>query len=159
MLAAFVWPTGQAAKLWACVAIAFGLLCASASAAPAIVASDAWSRPAIGTGVVYVRIANRGATADRLVAARSPIARTVELHRSMDGSATMNGMKMSGVMSMERVPAVTIPAHGSVTLAPGGYHLMAIGLRHDLHANERFTVQLHFKSAGWLPVTVRVRPI
>jgi periplasmic copper chaperone A len=146
-------------RFFACVAIAFGLLCGSASAAPAIVASDAWSRPAIGTGVVYVRIVNHGATADRLDAARSTVARTVELHRSMDSSASMNGMKMSGVMSMERVAAVTIPAHGSVTLAPGGYHLMAIGLHHDLHANERFAVQLHFKSAGWMTVTVRVRPI
>lgn len=125
----------------------------------AIVLSNAWSRPAIGTGVVYLRIANRGAAADRLDAARTPVARTVELHRSMDGSASMNGMKMTGVMSMQRVTAVPIPAHGSTTLAPGGYHLMAIGLRHDLHPNERFPLQLHFAAAGWTTVTVFVRPI
>jgi hypothetical protein len=131
----------------------------NALALAAIVVLNAWSRPAIGTGVVYLRIANRGAASDRLDAARAPVARTVELHRSMDGSASMNGMRMSGVMSMERVSAVTIPAHGSLTLAPGGYHLMAIGLRHDLHPNERFPLQLHFAAAGWKTVSVEVRPI
>jgi copper(I)-binding protein len=131
----------------------------NALALAAIAVSNAWSRPAIGTGVVYLRVANRGAVADRLDAASTPIARTVEVHRSMDGSASMNGMQMSGVMSMERVPAVTIPPHGSVTLSPGGYHLMAIGLRHDLHPNERFALRLHFARAGWKTVTVEVRPI
>jgi copper(I)-binding protein len=131
----------------------------SVLALAAIVLSNAWSRPAVDTGVVYVRIANRGATADRLDGARSPVARAVEVHESMESSASMNGMKMSGVMSMQRVAAVTIPAHGSVTLAPGGYHIMAIGLRRDLHPNERFPLQLHFASAGWKTITVFVRPI
>ena len=127
--------------------------------AAAINVSDAWSRPAIGTGVVYLRVANGGNTADKLDAARTPVARVVEMHRSMAGRGSMNGMVMTGVMSMQRVPAIAVPAHGSVTLAPGGYHLMAIGLRHDLHPNERFPLQLHFATAGWRTVTVRVRPI
>jgi periplasmic copper chaperone A len=131
----------------------------NALALAAIVISNAWSRPAIGTGVVYLHIENRGTTADRLDAARTPVARSVELHRSTAGSAALNGMRMSGVMSMQRVPALTIPAHGGVTLDPGGYHLMAIGLRHDLHPNERFPVQLHFATAGWTAATVLVRPI
>jgi periplasmic copper chaperone A len=131
----------------------------NALALAAIVISNAWSRPAIGTGVVYLRVENRGATSDRLDAARTPVARTVEIHRSVDSSASMNGMRMTGVMSMQRVNAVKIPARGSVTFAPGGYHLMAIGLRHDLHPNERFPLQLHFAGAGWTSLTVLVRPI
>jgi copper(I)-binding protein len=127
--------------------------------AAAIAVSDAWSRPAIGTGVVYLRVANNGVAADRLDDASTPVAKTVELHRSMDGSASMNGMQMSGVMSMQRVSAVTIPAHKSVQFAPGGYHLMAIGLKHDLHPGERFALRLHFAKAGWRTVSVRVRPI
>jgi periplasmic copper chaperone A len=131
----------------------------NAFALAVIVVSNAWSRPAIGTGVVYLRVANQGAVADRLDAASTPAARTVELHRSMDTSKSMNGMQMNGVMSMERVPAVTVPPHGSLTLSPGGYHLMAIGLQHDLHPGERFALRLHFARAGWKPVTVEVRPI
>jgi len=68
----------------------------NALALAAIVISNAWSRPAIGTGVVYLRIANRGAVSDRLDAARTPVARTVEVHRSIDGHASMDGMRMSG---------------------------------------------------------------
>jgi periplasmic copper chaperone A len=125
----------------------------------AIVISDAWSRPAIGTGVVYARLVNPTSTPERLDAARTPVARVVEIHRSTAGSATMNGMVMTGVMSMQRVSALTIPAHGSVTLGPGGYHLMAIGLRHDLQPGERFPLRLHFAAHGWETVTVRVRPV
>jgi copper(I)-binding protein len=131
----------------------------AAMLAAAVTVSGAWSRPAIGTGVVYLRVDNRGAAPDRLDTARTPVARTVELHRSTEGTASMNGMQMSGVTSMQRVSAVTIPAHGSVTFSPGGYHLMAIGLRHDLHPNETFPLQLHFAAAGWTAVTVRVRPV
>jgi copper(I)-binding protein len=127
--------------------------------ATAIAISEPWSRPAIGTGVVYAGIANHGSTADRLDGARTPAARTVEIHRSTAGSASMNGMVMNGVMSMERVRSLTIPAHGSVTLAPGGYHLMAIGLHRDLHPGDSFPLQLHFATAGWTNVIVRVRPI
>ena len=125
----------------------------------AILLSGAWSRPAIGTGVVYLHVANSGAAADRLDAARAPVARTVEVHRSIESGASMNGMQMNGVMSMERVSGVTIPAHGSVTFAPGGFHLMAIGLRHELQASEHFALQLHFAKAGWQPLTVFVRPM
>jgi copper(I)-binding protein len=132
---------------------------AALAVAAALTVSDAWSRPAIGTGVVYMRVNNRGDAPDRLDAARTPVARVVEIHQSMDESKSMAGMKMTGVMSMQRVRALTIPAHGTVALAPGGYHLMAIDLRHDLHPNTRFPLQLHFARAGWTTVTVQVRPI
>jgi periplasmic copper chaperone A len=132
---------------------------AALAVAAMLMVSDAWSRPAIGTGVVYMRVNNRGDVADRLDAARTPVARVVEIHESMDESKSMPGMKMTGVMSMQRVSALTIPAHGSVTLSPGGYHLMAIDLRHDLHPNTQFPLQLHFARAGWTTVTVKVRPI
>lgn len=132
---------------------------AALAVAAALTVSDAWSRPAIGTGVVYLRVNNRGNAADQLDNARTPVARVVEIHESMDENKSMPGMKMTGVMSMQRVRALTIPAHGSVTLSPGGYHLMAIDLRHDLHPNTQFLLQLHFARAGWTTVTVKVRPI
>ena len=125
----------------------------------AILVSDAWSRPAIGTGVVYARISNPSGTAERLDAATTPVARVVEIHRTMAGNATMSGMVMTGVTLMQRISTLTIPAHGSVTLSPGGYHLMAIGLRHDLRGGERFPLRLHFAAHGWTTVTVTVRPV
>jgi periplasmic copper chaperone A len=135
----------------------FAALSSGANAAT-IVVSDAWSRPAIDTGVVYVRVRNSGAP-DRLVGARSPVARAVEVHRSMEMSGSMNGMAMNGVSSMERVPSLPVQANGTLVLAPGGAHIMLIGLRHDLHAGTTFPVALHFARAGWVGATVHVRPI
>jgi copper(I)-binding protein len=145
----------------AALAFAFALAVAmfGARADAAVIASDAWSRPAIDTGVVYVHVANTGSAADTLIGARSAIARAVELHRSMEMSGTMNGMAMDDVSAMKPVRALPIAAHGTLALAPGGAHIMLIGLRHDLHAGEHFALRLHFVHAGWLPVNVRVRPI
>ncbi len=145
-------------KRIAALAFALGIYACGARADAALIASDAWSRPAIDTGVVYVRIANTGNAADALNGARAPIARAVELHRSMERGA-MNGMAMDGVSSMQPVRSLRVPAHGTLTLAPGGAHVMLIGLRRDLHANATFPVQLHFVRAGWIAVTVHVRPI
>jgi copper(I)-binding protein len=116
----------------------------------------AWSRPAIGTGVVYLTIDERGDVADRLLAAASPVARAVELHQSFATHAPMSAMAMNGVMSMRRVASVTVPARGRVRFGPGGYHIMLIGLRHDLQANETFPLRLRFARAGWISVTVHV---
>jgi periplasmic copper chaperone A len=124
---------------------------------PAIVA--AWSRPAIGTGVVYLRISSRSTSPDTLDGARSPVAAAAELHRSSMTMGTMKGMTMGDVSTMTPVHALALPPHATLSLAPGGAHVMLIGLKHDLHANERFLLQLHFARAGWQTVRVTVRPI
>lgn len=135
--------------------IAFGLLSASAMAGSLLI-TDAWSRPAIDTGVVYLRVTNLGA-ADTLTGARSPVAKAAELHRSMDTRMKMDGTTMNDVSSMVPVAAVPVAAHQSVAFAAGRNHIMLIGLHHDLHAGETFPIELHFVRAGWLGATVAVR--
>jgi len=151
-------------KLLATLVLLFALLGATSSAAPTIGIGGPWSRPAIDTGVVYLTLANHGAAADRLVAASSPVARAVELHESSETMGSMNmgsmsGMAMGDVSSMKRVAYVTIPPHGAVAFAPGGYHIMLVGLRRTLRQNESFPLRLHFARAGWEATTVHVRPI
>lgn len=68
---------------------------------------------------------------------------------------TMDG----GVMRMRRKDAVDIPARGSVELAPGGTHLMLVGLKAPLKAGTTIAVSLQFDKAGRTDVTVKVRPI
>jgi copper(I)-binding protein len=141
------------------LALAVFVACAGigrASAAPSISVTDAWSRPAASTGtaVMYATIKNAAAVPDRLTAATTPSARNVELHQSM--SSMMNG---DPVASMHPVDAIVVPAHGSVTLAPGGYHLMLTGLKGDLTANGAFLARLHFANAGWIVTIVHVRAI
>jgi copper(I)-binding protein len=149
-----------------CVLVA--ALTGTGRAATSIVVSDAWSRPAIATGVAYLTIANHSARPDRLISAASPVANAVELHEStetktsmgsMGSMGSMNGMTMGGVASMHRVAFIPIPAEGTADVSPGGYHIMLIGLRNDLHSNQTFPLRLHFARAGWIVTIVRVRPM
>jgi copper(I)-binding protein len=145
------------------------LFAAPAQAAQTIAVSDGWSRPAIDTGVVYFTIHNRGRVADRLIEVASPVAQHVEMHRTETVGA-MGGMSMgsstpgmagmpAGAMEMQRVRAVTIPAGGTVTFAPGGYHVMLIGLHQPLQAGKAFPVRLDFVHAGWIAIRSQVRGV
>ncbi|HEV7267490.1 MAG TPA: copper chaperone PCu(A)C [Falsiroseomonas sp.] len=108
-----------------------------------------WTRAmrAGGTGVGYMTIRNTGDTPDRIVAARSPAARTVELHTHIrDGD----------VMRMRPVPAVELPPGEEVRLAPGGLHLMLIGLAEARERGGTLPVTLVFERAGEVEVQLHV---
>lgn len=99
------------------------------------------------TSAAYFVLRNRGGEADRLVAARTEVAGTVELHRSAIED---------GVMRMRQVESIEVPARGEVSLAPGGYHLMLIGLTRELKDGDRFTITLDFERSGERVVEVEV---
>jgi copper(I)-binding protein len=128
-------------------------LAATAQAAPgragAIEAVTPWSRPAVagGSGVGYMTLVNRGRKADALVGVESPAARKVEVHR-----ASLTG----GVMSMAPAARVEIPPGGSVSFAPGGYHLMFLGLARNLKPGDRLPATLSLASGGKLRVSFAV---
>ena len=112
--------------------------------APNIEIQNAWSRaaPAGRTGVVFLTIADHGAP-DRLIAIDSPAARTAELHESsMDG----------GVMKMRLIGVLPIAPGQTVTLAPGGYHIMLVHLNRDLAEGDKVPVTLTFETAGKIAV-------
>ncbi len=108
-----------------------------------------WSRaaPAGVTGAGFMSFTNKGSTADRLIGARADIARTVEIHsNSMEG----------GVMRMRPVQAIDIAPGAEVKLAPGGYHLMLIGLKQALAQGQRVPLTLVFEKAGEVRVDLAV---
>jgi copper(I)-binding protein len=93
----------------------------------------------------YLTIRNNGTDNDWLVAATGDLARKTELH-----SMTMD----NGVMRMRQVEGgIPVPAGGTVTLAPGGYHIMLIGLKAPLHAGQAYDVTLDFRHAGPMTIT------
>ena len=110
--------------------------------------SDAWARatPAKAeNGVAYLTI--RTPTPDRLVSVSSPVAKTAELHT----------MEMAGmVMKMRPLAGLDIPAGQSVTLKPGGEHIMLMGLNGPLREGQSFPLTLTFEKAGAREVTVPV---
>lgn len=119
-------------------------LATAAHAAPQVQA--AWSRPAAAgmTGAGFMVVTNTGKTPDALVSASSPIAREVQIHQS----------KMSnGVASMQRLDRVPMAPGARVTFAPGGYHLMFMGLTRPLKAGDKAPVTLVFASGAKVEAT------
>jgi len=85
---------------------------------------------------------------DVLIAARSPAARAVMLH----GTPTDE----NGVSRMIRIEALAIAPGAPVTLAPGGMHLMLMGLAGKLEEGGTFPLTLSFENAGDITVEVPV---
>ena len=110
---------------------------------------NAWSRVAMqgGTGVVYLTITDSGLP-DRLMSIAAPVAAKAELHESF----TEQGVaKMRGVATLAVVPGTP------VTLGPGGYHIMLMGLKQQLKEGDSFPVALSFERSGQVTTTVTVR--
>ncbi len=113
--------------------------------------SHPWARatpPTAPTGGGYLSVKNTGTTPDRLISASSPAAGTVEVHE----------MKMEGsVMRMrELAGGLEIKPGETVTLAPGGMHLMMMGLKAPLKQGEKVPLTLVFEKAGKIDVELAV---
>jgi periplasmic copper chaperone A len=99
-------------------------------------------------GAAYLSIENKGKNADKLIAASSPVAKSVEIHTmSMEGN----------VMKMREVPNIELKPSAKLVMTPGnGYHLMLLGLRQPLKAGDTFPLTLSFEKAGKSEVSVVV---
>lgn len=129
--------------------IALGLVGAAALAAPPV-ARDAWIRatpPGVVTAAAYVRIEGAG-TDDHLIDARTDVADRVEIHTHVEHN---------GVMTMTRIESLAIPANGASALAPGGDHLMLIGLRRPLMPGETVALTLVFEKGSEINAAFEVR--
>lgn len=141
------------ALLFIIAACSSGSGAASASVAPAApVVSDAWVRPPIGPdrpAAGYMTITNPGGEADALVSVSSPIAMSVEIHETAPDA--------SGMMAMHPVERIDVPAGGSATLEPGGYHLMLMGVTEMPAVGETVELTLTFEKAGDVVVQAEVK--
>ena len=117
-------------------AAAAALACGAAGAAD-IRVEDAWARASAGAarnGAAYVTLVNRGGAA-ALIGVESSAAARAELHMHiMDGD--MARMRPAG--------SVPLPAGARVALAPGGLHIMLLGLRAPLREGASFPMTLRF---------------
>ena len=117
-----------------------------------VTVSDPWGRatPAgADVGAGYMTIANSGATPIRLIGGTTDVANAVEVHTmSME----------NGVMQMRQLgDGLEVPAHGSVTLKPGGDHLMLVGLKRQLKEGESVAVTLDFDKGVVLPINLAIK--
>ena len=129
---------------------------------PSIVVEGAWARAADARpagdsapsqapamSAVYLTLRNEGTASDRLVAVETDVAKAAELHQTqvVDGVARM----------VPVTNGLTVEPGQRVELAPGGYHIMLMGLRRSLRPGDAFTLTLVFEQSGRLSVEVEVR--
>lgn len=130
-----------------------------------VTVEGAWARtsPAMTTaGAVYMQIT--ASEADRLVGASVPasVAAVTEIHETVMAGGDMGGETtttggMGGEMTMQPVEALDLPAGETVSLQPGGYHIMLLDLAEPLETGSTFEVTLVFEEAGEQVVEVEVR--
>lgn len=103
------------------------------------------------SGAAYMVIRNDGGPDDRLLAAASPLARSVTLHGSEE---TADGV----VRMTDLAGGLPLPADGTIEMAPGGLHVMLMGLDGPLAPGEPVPLTLQFESGPLevaLPVEVQ----
>lgn len=137
--------------------------------------TGAWARtpPAVATaGAAYLEITNGTETDDALVAASvdDAVAASVELHETttageddastdgdMDGGMTETSMGDAPMMHMQPVEEISVPAGETVSLEPGGLHIMMLDLAAPLEVGTTIEITLTFERAGDVMVTAEVR--
>lgn len=116
-----------------------------------IMIESPWARASVGqNGAAYFTVANRGKTDVKLVGVSADVARHAGLHtHRMDGE----------IMRMRPLENLVVPAGTSVTLKPGGHHVMLMGLTHKLKEGEVFPLTVIFEKAGKMQVNVKIGKI
>lgn len=112
-----------------------------------------WARATPGgakVGAAYLEIKTDAKTADKLIAAKSPVSNRVEIHTHIHEG---------DVMKMRKVDAIPVAAGKSHVLKPGGDHVMLMDLKAPLKEGDLVKLTLVFEKAGEIEVEATVEPI
>ena len=113
---------------------------------------DAWVRAipdSGGTTAGYIRLVN--GTSHRIVVSRfvSDAATAVELHETT--------IARNGESRMAMLDSVAIPAGDTLSMQPGGYHLMVIGTVRPLIAGTNIRIAMHLSDGSIVSTSARVK--
>jgi len=124
---------------------------ADTTAAEVVTIQDQWIKAAdSGMSAAFGVLTNSGASEVTIVSAESPASAWVELHEVVvdPGGATTMREKDGGFV---------LPAGGTLTLAPGGEHLMFMDLAGPLRTGSEVPVTLSFGDGSSTTFTAQVR--
>ncbi|MGI9647074.1 MAG: copper chaperone PCu(A)C [Acidimicrobiia bacterium] len=146
-------------KRWTVLFVPLALIVAACGGGGDLAIDDAWARTSANmqnAGAAYMTITG-GDTADRLIGVSVPseVAAMAELHETAMGMG--DDGESTGMMMMQQVPSIEVPADAEVMLEPGGFHVMMMNLAAPLETGSTFDVTLMFESAGEVSVSVEVR--
>ncbi len=102
--------------------------------------SNAWVRATVpGQPVAGAYLDLRASSRLKLVGVSSPVAERGEIHEMKDED---------GMMKMRAVKAVDLPAGKTVSLAPGGLHVMLFGLAEPLTEGRKVPLTLKLRRSS-----------
>ena len=149
-----------------CLRGAAAILAAAAAGVPSIPAiaadydvgsmhiSTPWARATpkgAAAGAGYMTITNKGTAPDTVSCVSDDASAQCQIH-----SMTMEG----GVMKMRPVEGgLEIKPGETVTLQPGGYHIMFVNLKHALEQGQSVKATLKFEHAGTVDVEYPIAAI
>ena len=114
--------------------------------------SDAYARssgPLAMAGAAYMRIMNHSDESDHLLGVQSDIAKKTELHSHLEND--------NGVMKMVRIDeGIKIGPMKDHSLAPGGEHIMFMGLKEPFETGIIIPITLLFEKAGEVAIEIIV---
>jgi hypothetical protein len=141
----------MSARVLKWLALPFLLITASGALAGELRVTSAWARatpPGVTMGVVYFQIENGGTRSDRLLTLKTSVATSAGVHRTEI---------VDGIARMREVAVLHVAPGEKIEFAPGGYHVMLMGLRKPLVAGQKFELELLFEVAGPRRVVVPIR--
>jgi periplasmic copper chaperone A len=142
----------------AALAAAFALACsllfsatAQAAGPQPITVQNAWVRwlPNNLPAAAYVTLVNAGDKPVDLIDISSSDYGSAMLHQTVSNGSTQK---------MVMVDKVTVPARGTVSIAPGGYHVMLEDAKHKIAPGDTVHLQLKFSDGETLDTPFAVKP-
>jgi len=121
----------------------------AASATPVDAASAA--QAGVGVSGAYLRISNNGDSDITLLSAQAAGVGMIQIHETL---------VENDIAQMRAVEAgLVIPVGETVSLRPGGLHLMLMNLETDLHDGETLNLILNFDNGAALTITAPVQRV
>jgi copper(I)-binding protein len=140
-------------EIAAAIALTLGAILASA---PGVLANDvmvisafarASATPSATTAAAYLTLTNHGGQVDRLTAVTTEAADMAHIHSTTT---------VDGVTSMGSMGVLEIGPGQTVSMQPGGTHIMLMGLKAPLKKGSTLTLVLTFEKAGQVMAEVPV---
>lgn len=115
--------------------------------------SDSYVRempPASKNTAAYMQLKNMTDKPIKLLEVKSDIAKKIELH---------NIVSEKGLLKMQPQPFIEVKANNTLTLKPGSYHIMMMGMKRQVKQGEQVKMTLTFEGGITRELTVPVKPI
>ena len=106
--------------------------------------------PSVDNTSAYMTLHNTSEQAMELTGAKTPLAGTVMLHTTMNHD---------GMLHMQHVSSVSIPAQGELVLESGGMHMMLMDLKQHPKPGDEVELTLLFADGTRQTVKLQVRSV